>query len=51
MEDTQNNCHSLLDWGSMQDLTLWSINDHKGEESVAELEFYTWGGQWVAEAN
>ncbi len=28
-----------------------SINDHKGEESVAELEFYTWGGQWVAEAN
>ncbi len=29
------NCQSPSDWGSMQDLTLWSFNDHKkGEESA-----------------
>ncbi len=35
MEETQNNCQSPLDWGSMQDLTAWSFSDHeKGEESA-----------------
>ncbi len=35
MEETQNNCQFPLDWGSMQDLTLWSFNDHdNGEESA-----------------
>ncbi len=35
MEETQNNCQSPSDWGSMQDLTSWSFNDHEnGEESV-----------------
>ncbi len=37
-EETQNNCQSSLDWGSMQDLTSWSFNDHEnGEESAQEL--------------
>ncbi len=31
----QNNCQSPSDWGSMQDLTSWSFNDHEnGEESA-----------------
>ncbi len=35
MEETQNNCQSPSDWGSMQDLTSWSFNDHEnGEESA-----------------
>ncbi len=34
MEEKQN-CHSPSDWGSMQDLTSWSFNDHEtGEESA-----------------
>ncbi|KAK6309261.1 hypothetical protein J4Q44_G00207240 [Coregonus suidteri] len=34
MEETQNNCKSPSAWGSMQDLTSWSCNDHEnGEES------------------
>ncbi len=41
----QNNCHSPSDWGSMQDLTSWSFNDHEnGEESTQN---YTVGScQW-----
>ncbi len=31
MEKTQNNCQSPSDWGSMQDLTSWSFNDHENE--------------------
>ncbi len=35
MEETQNNCQFPSDWGSMQDLTSWSFNDHEnGEESA-----------------
>ncbi len=35
MEETQNNGQSSSDWGSMQDLTSWSFNDHEnGEESA-----------------
>ncbi len=38
MEETQNNCQSPSDWGSMQDLTSWSFNDHEyGEESAQNL--------------
>ncbi len=34
MEETQNNSQSPSDWGSMQDLTSLSFNDHEnGEES------------------
>ncbi len=34
MEETQNNCQSPSVLGSMQDLNLWSFNDHEnGEES------------------
>ncbi len=29
MEETQNNCQSPSVWGSMQDLTSWSFNDHE----------------------
>ncbi len=29
MEETLNNCQSPSDWGSMQDLTSWSFNDHE----------------------
>ncbi len=41
----QNNCQSPPDWGSMQDLTSWSFNDHEnGEESTQN---YTVGScQW-----
>ncbi len=41
----QNNCQSPSDWGSMQDLTSWSFNDHEnGEESAQN---YTGGScQW-----
>ncbi len=32
MEEIQDDCQSLSDWGSMQDLASWSINDpEKGE--------------------
>ncbi len=35
MEETQNNCQFPLVWGSMQDLTSWSFNNHEnGEESA-----------------
>ncbi len=35
MEETQNNCQSPSVWGSMEDLTSWSFNDHEnGEESA-----------------
>ncbi len=45
MEETQNNCQSPSDWGSMQDLTSWSFRDHEnGEESAQN---YTGGSsQW-----
>ncbi len=45
MEETQNNCQSPSVWGSVQDLTSWSINDHEnGEESAQN---YTGGScQW-----
>ncbi len=45
MEETQNNCQSASDWGSMQYLTSWSFNDHEiGEESAQN---YTGGScQW-----
>ncbi len=45
MEETQNNCQSPSVWGSMQDLTSWSFNDHEnGEESAQN---YTGGScQW-----
>ncbi len=48
MEETQNNCQSPSDWGSMQDLTSWSFNDPKnGEESAQN---YTRGSfQWSRE--
>ncbi len=41
----KNNCQSPSDWGSMQDLTSWSFNDHEnGEESAHN---YTGGScQW-----
>ncbi len=40
MEETQNNCQSPSDWGSMQDLTSWSFNDHEnGEESVQNYNY------------
>ncbi len=42
--EKQNNCQSPSDWGSMQDLTSWSFNDHEnGEESAQN---YT-GGSFV----
>ncbi len=47
----QNNCQSPSDWGSMQDLTLWSLNDHENSEESAQN--YTEGsrqwsqGSWV----
>ncbi len=49
MEETQNNCQSASDWGSMQDLTSWSFNDHEnGEESAQN---YTGGScQWLKAA-
>ncbi|KAI3355044.1 hypothetical protein L3Q82_017921 [Scortum barcoo] len=35
MEETQDDCQSSSDWGSMQDLASFSINDHeKGEGSA-----------------
>ncbi len=38
MKETQNNCQSLSVWGSMQDLTSWSFNDHEnGEESAQNI--------------
>ncbi len=45
MEETQNNFQSPSDWGSIQDLTSWSLNDHEnGEESAQN---YTEGScQW-----
>ncbi len=45
MEETQNNCQSPSDWGSMLDLSSWSFTDHEnGEESAQN---YTGGScQW-----
>ncbi len=41
----QNNCQSPSDWGSMQDLTSWSFNDHENGEKSAQN--YTGGScQW-----
>ncbi len=35
MEEIQDDCQSPSDWGSMQDLASWSINDpEKGEGSA-----------------
>ncbi len=35
MEETQINCQSPSNWGSIQDLTSWSFNDHEnGAESA-----------------
>ncbi len=35
IKETQNNCPSPSFWGSMQDLTSWSFNDHEnGKESA-----------------
>ncbi len=36
MEETQNNSQSPSDWGSMQDLTSWSFNDHENSEESAQ---------------
>ncbi len=45
MEETQNNSQSPSDWGSMQDLTSWSFNDHENDEKSAQN--YTRGScQW-----
>ncbi len=32
----QNNCQSPSVWGSMQDLTSWSFNDHENREESAQ---------------
>ncbi len=37
MEETQNNCQSPSDWGSMQDLTSWSVNDHENGENQPRI--------------
>ncbi len=45
MEEKINNCQSPSDWGSMQDLTSWSFNDHENGEGSAQN--YTGGScQW-----
>ncbi len=45
MKETQNNCQSPSVWGSMQDLTSWSFNDHENGEESAQI--YTGGScQW-----
>ena len=36
MEETQN-CQSPSVWGSMQDLTSWSFNDHENGEEGAQI--------------
>ncbi len=36
MEETQINCQSPSVWGSMQDLTSWSFNDHQNGEELAQ---------------
>ncbi len=39
MDETHNQYQSPSDWGSMQDLTSWSFNDHEnGEESETKRE-------------
>ncbi len=35
MEEIQDDCQSPSDWGSMQDLTSWSINDPEKVEGSA----------------
>ncbi len=35
-KETQNNCQSPSDWGSMQDLTSWSFSDHENSEESAQ---------------
>ncbi len=49
MEETQNSCQSPSYWGSMQDLTSWSFNDHEnGEESVQNYMggSVQWSWEW-----
>ncbi len=47
MEETQNNYQSPSVWGSMQDLTSWSFNDHEnGEESALKCQG-TENGSWM----
>ncbi len=41
MEETQNNFQSPSVWGSMQDLTSWSFNDH--ENGAESAQNYTEG--------
>ncbi len=44
-EETQNNCQSPSDCGSIQDLTSWSFTDHENGEESAQT--YTGGScQW-----
>ncbi len=34
-EETQSNGQSPSDWGSMQDLSSWSLNDHENGEGIS----------------
>ncbi len=34
MEEIQDDCQSPSDWGSMQDLASWSINDPEKDEVI-----------------
>ncbi len=45
MEETQNSCQSPSVWGSMQDLTSWSFNDHENDEESAQ-NYMGGSGQW-----
>ncbi len=36
MDKTQNNSQFLSVWGSMQDFTSWSFNDHENSEESAQ---------------
>ncbi len=46
MEETQNNCQSPSVWGSMQDLTSWSFNDHENGEESAQNYKHWLSCQW-----
>ncbi len=35
-KEQKNNCQFPSDWGSMQDLTLWSLSDHEDSEEPAQ---------------
>ncbi len=49
MEEIQEDCQSPSDWGFMQDLASWSINDPEKVEGSAYN--YTGGpGQWPEES-